>query len=178
MKANNPPAKIRIIPMLNWTRSSPQQKESYANNLDTLLSQGFNSTSDFIQCENVLCQLGNHWFEINHLTRDLLGAVTDSTMTTKGTTGDQVSRAHTISGWHDLVKPYQGEARFWFSHWLSAGKRIHSSLPGVEHDLYPYMKSSRNQYHYAARRAQNSLKKIENDILLSKMNSPEIFEEI
>ena len=40
------------------------------------------------------------------------------------------------------------------------------------------MKTSRNQYHYAVRRAQKSLKNIENDKLLSKMDSPDIFEEI
>ena len=66
---------------------------------------------------------------------------------TKGTTGDQSSRAYTIPGWNDMVKPYQGEARFWNSIWTSAGKPLHSSTPGVEHDLFINMKSSRNQYH-------------------------------
>ena len=40
------------------------------------------------------------------------------------------------------------------------------------------MKHSKNQYHFAVRRAQNNLKLIQNDKLISKMNSPEIFDEI
>ena len=97
---------------------------------------------------------------------------------TKGTTGDQSSRAHTIPGWNDIVKPYQGEAKFWYSLWLSAGKPIHSPVPGVDHDLYAYMKISRNQYHYAVRRAQNSVSKTENDKLVLKLGSSDLFEEI
>ena len=48
----------------------------------------------------------------------------------------------------------------------------------MEHNLFSSMKYSRNQYHFAVRRTQNSLKLIENDKLVSKMNSPELFEEI
>ena len=77
-----------------------------------------------------------------------------------------------------MVKPYQGEAKFWHSLWLSAGKPIHSAVPGVEHDLYKLKNQSRNQYHFAVRRAQHSLIKIENDKIVSKMGSPEMFEEI
>ena len=51
-------------------------------------------------------------------------------------------------------------------------------MPGIEHNLYTNMKFSRNQYHYAVRRTQNSLNLIENDKLVSKVNSPELFEEI
>ena len=51
-------------------------------------------------------------------------------------------------------------------------------VPGLEHELLTLKKSSKNQYHYAVRRAQNSLKKIENDKLLSKLSSAEIFDEI
>ena len=40
------------------------------------------------------------------------------------------------------------------------------------------MKFSRNQYHCAVRRIQNSLNLIENNKLVSKLNSPELFEEI
>ena len=70
------------------------------------------------------------------------------------------------------------EAKFWHSLWLSAGKPIHSSVPGVEHDLYKLKNHSKNQYHFAVRRAQHSLIKIENDKIVSKMGSPEMFEEI
>ena len=75
----------------------------------------------------------------------------DNLEVSKGTTGDQSSREHTIPGWNEGVKPFQTEARFWYNLWLSAGKPLHSSVPGVEHDLFIFMKSSRNNYHYAIR---------------------------
>ena len=135
-----------------------------------------------INCENVMCNNVSHLHDIDRVTGDLLGAITESAWenleTTKGTTGDQSSRSHTIPGWNDRVKPYQNEARFWFSLWASAGKPLHSEVPGIEHNLYSNMKFSRNQYHYAVRRTQNSLNLIENDKLVSKVNSPELFEEI
>ena len=181
-KANNPPEKICRKPMLNWAGSSPEQRETYSQHLEELLSQDLFASPECLQCQDILCHHADHREQIDQVSKDLLSAVVDSAWenleTTKGTTGDQGSRAHTIPGWNDLVKPYQGEAKFWYSLWLSSGKPIHSSVPGVEHDLFTYMKTSRNQYHYAVRRAQNKLKIIENDKLLSKIDSPDIFEDI
>ena len=181
-KANNPPERIKRNPMLNWSGSTSEQRELYGQHLGNLLSQILPNPPECLQCDDILCDHAEHLSEIDQVTKELLGAVTDSAWenleTTKGTTGDQASRAHTIPGWNDMVKPYQGEARFWSSLWISAGKPIHSDIPGVEHTLYSNMKTSRNQYHYAVRRAQHSLQSIENDKLLSKMESPEIFDEI
>ena len=116
------------------------------------------------------------------MTRELLAAMVDSVWdnleATKGTTGDQASRKFTIPGWNERVKPFQNEARFWFNLWLSAGKPVHSSVPGVENDLFSYMKFSRNNYHYAVRRTQNDLKKIENDKIIAKLGTTGMFEEI
>ena len=53
-----------------------------------------------------------------------------------------------------------------------------TSVPGVEHDLFTFIKSSRNNYHYAVRRTQANLKNIENNKVISKMGSPGMFEEI
>ena len=115
-------------------------------------------------------------------TQELIGAMTnaawDNLESTKGTMGDQASRNFTIPGWNEKVRPFQNEARFWHSLWVSAGKPIVSSVPGIEHDLFIFMKHSRNQYHFAVRRTQNSLKIIENDKLISKLGSADIFEEI
>ena len=97
---------------------------------------------------------------------------------TKGTTGDQSSRKFTIPGWNSMVKPFQVEAKFWHSLWVSAGKPINSSVPGVQHELYRLKNDSRNQYHFAVRRAQHSHSKIENDKLVSKIGSPDMFDEI
>ena len=120
--------------------------------------------------------------DIDRVTCELLGVLTDSAWEnleySKGTTGDQASRKHTIPGWNDRVKPFQNDAKFWNSLWISAGKPKHSEVPGVEHNLFTYMKFSKNQYHYNVRRTQNSLNLIENDKLISNMNSPNLFEEI
>ena len=73
-----------------------------------------------------------------------MGSMVDSAWenleATKGTNGDQQSRKHTIPGWNSMVKPFHKEAIFWHNLWLSAGKPIHSPVPGVEHELFTLKK--------------------------------------
>ena len=180
-KANNPPEEPKRNPRLNWGRSSEEQKASYSQHLSDILSQ-LPDQSPCQLCTNLHCDQDSHFQEIDSLTSDLLGSVAESAWenleATQGTTGDQSSRKFTIPGWNDMVKPYQNEARFWYSLWLSAGKPIQSSVPGVEHDLFTLKKSSKNQYHFAIRRAQKRLNIIENDKIISKMGSQDLFEEI
>ena len=177
-KANNPPEELARNPRLNWGRSTPEQQQKYTEKVNDLISQLEHDS----HCDDLLCVNVDHLHGIDALTGQLLGAITDSAWenleASKGTTGDQSSRSHTIPGWNDRVKPFHSEARFWYSLWTSAGKPKHSSVPGVEHNLFSNMKYSRNQYHFAVRRTQNSLNLIENDKLVCKMNSPELFEEI
>ena len=97
---------------------------------------------------------------------------------TQRSTGDQSFRKHTIPGWNTQVKPFHGEARFWFSLWVSAGKPLHSSVPGQDHDLFKLMKLSRNNYHYAVRRAQKAVDYTQSAKLVSKIGSPDLFKEI
>ena len=60
----------------------------------------------------MMCRL--HFQHIDSMTQELLVAVVDSAWdnleATKGTTGDQASREHTIPGWNEKVKPFQNEA--------------------------------------------------------------------
>ena len=178
MKASNPPEEISRNPRLNWSRSSTEQQEKYSDMVRDMLGQ----LDVELQCDDVLCDNGAHLHDIDRVTCEILEVITDSAWEnleySKGTTGDQASRKHTIPGWNDRVKPFQNEAKFWNSLWISAGKPKHSEVPGVEHTLFTYMKFSKNQYHYAVRRTQNSLNLIENDKLVSNMNSPHLFEEI
>ena len=181
VKANDPPEVTHRNPRLNWARSSPEQRKNYSQQLSDLLSQPCDP-SLAVQCHNTQCDLQAHHQDIDKCTRDLLGKMVDSAWTcleaTQGTTGDQGSRKFTIPGWNSQVKPFQGEARFWYSLWVSAGKPIHSSTPGIEHDLFKFMKYSRNQYHFAVRRAQNSVIQTENEKLIAKVGSSDLFEEI
>ena len=180
LKSRNPVDKVERKPRLNWTFSSEEQRKYYANCLDEKISHLNHSTSTF--CKNIFCNDENHRADIDILTENLVNAMVESAWVnleqTKGTTGDQTSRAHTIPGWNDNVKPFQDEAKFWFSVWCAAGKPIHSNTPGVEHELFNIMKTSKNQYHYAVRRLQNRLKFIENDKLFSKMGSSNMFSDI
>ena len=79
-----------------------------------------------LECADVLCDNGAHLHDIDRVTCELLGVITDSAWEnleySKGTTGDQASRKYTIPGWNDRVKPFQNEAKFWNSLWISAGK--------------------------------------------------------
>ena len=54
-----------------------------------------------------------------------------------------------VPGWKEEVEPFQEDARFWHSLWLSAGKPNRG-------DFYIAMTRSRNQYHYAVRRTRRS----------------------
>ena len=85
---------------------------------------------------------------------------------------------NTIPGWHERIKPYQNAARFWHSLWESAGMPRQSTVPWIDHDLFNNMKISKNQYHCTVRRTQASLNKIENDKVVLKIDSQEMFEEI
>ena len=55
----------------------------------------------------------------------------------------------TIAGWTEEVKVFQEEAQFYYSLWLSAGRPNNT-------DLHWAMKHSRNQFHYAVRRAKRN----------------------
>ena len=113
-KANNPKEEIKGNPGLNWVGSSSDQKEEYVQHLENLL-QDLSETPAALLCENVLCDHPVHVSDIDQATKKLLGAVSqaawESLEITKGTTGDQCSRAFTIQGWNDMVKPCQGEAQ-------------------------------------------------------------------
>ena len=91
-----------------------------------MLKGTLHQLEDEPQCVDVGCDNGDHLHSIDMLTSNILGAMTESAWEnlefSKGTTGDQTSRKHTIPGWNDRVKPYQSEARFWKSLWISAGK--------------------------------------------------------
>ena len=181
IKARNPQEKLFKAPRLNWDRSSPEQHAMYKQQLNDQLEQ-HEPHHSVLKCDDVLCREAVHLQHIDSFSNELFSAMVDSAWdnleVSKGTTGDQSSREHTIPGWNEGVKPFQTEARFWYNLWLSAGKPLHSSVPGVEHDLFIFMKSSRNNYHYAIRRTQNNLKSIENDKVVSKMGTPGMFEEI
>ena len=166
-----------LVNITFWLTLLFDQHKCYTEQLDLQLQQGVQ-----LQCDNILCDDAAHLHYIDRDTKEILKAITDSAWdnleSSKGTTGDQSCRRHTIPGWNERVRPFQNEARFWYSLWVSTGKPRQSSVPGVDHDLFTNMKTSKNQYHYAVRRTQRSLDKIESDKVVSKLGSPEMFEEI
>ena len=138
-------------PRINWQHSSDQQKGIYSDNLDKKLQ----SIKIPRCCENILCANKSHHQALNQTTAGILSAVTESAWDhleqTKGTTGDQKSRKHTIPGWNRFVRPYREEAAFWFNLWSSAGKPRESTTPGIDHELFSAMRHSRNQFNYAVK---------------------------
>ena len=97
---------------------------------------------------------------IEHLMDLLTDCVWTNLKSTSGTTGSQSSRKHTIRGWNEHCKAFQSEAQFWRECWKSSGSPIYSKIPGVQHDLYIYMKRSHNNFHYAVRRTQKIKKEL------------------
>ena len=177
-KACNKSEECRRNPRINWGYSSIEQRGKYCDSLDRKLS----SIEYSSPCQNILCSNYSHHQNLDQLTVGILESIMESAWDnlehTSGTTGDQKSRKFTIPGWNILVKPFQEESKFWFNLWSSAGKPTRSTTPGVEHELYSIMRYSRNQFHYAVRRAQKNINLAQNDKLLKKMGQPDFFKEL
>ena len=72
-------------------------------------------------------------------------------------------------GWSDYVKPFQDDAKFWFSIWVSMGKPLNCQIFFV-------MKNTRNKFHYVVRRlksinSQNNENKMLNSFLDGKASN-------
>lgn len=86
---------------------------------------------------------------------------------------DKRKHKKNIPGWKEYVEPYQDQAHFWHSIWVSAGKPINTEL----HNL---MKKTRNEYHFKIRKCKRLEKLIINRKLIENCfeNDLDIFAEI
>ena len=106
--------------------------------------------SDIINCRDVKCDHKDHREQIDLYVHEVLEAVSDSGRDTipmsHGKQSGRVTKKKT-AGWKEFVEPYQDNAHFWHSVWMSAGKPVNT-------ELHRIMKQSKNKFHYQIRRCK------------------------
>ena len=87
--------------------------------------------------------------------------------------GNESGHSKNTPGWKMFVEPYQDNAHFWHSIWLSCGRPINS-------EVHKIMKRTRNLYHYQIRRCRRIEDYIRNQKLVENCieNDNDIFDEI
>lgn len=145
----------------SWRKASQQDITNYRDELQLHLSRL--TLSDGIICNNPNCVDVNHHKDIDIFSLDLLEAIDASVKakipSTRSNHNDKV-----VPGWSSLVKPYQNDANFWHSIWLSYGKPVNCELHNV-------MKRTRNAYHYAVRKVKKNRAKIQQDKMVDSLIS-------
>ena len=82
-------------------------------------------------------------------------------------------KSKSLAGWKDYVEPFQRNAQFWYSIWLSAGKPINT-------ELHRIMKRTKNIFHYQVRRCRRVEDYLKNNKIVENCleNDTDLFEEI
>ena len=141
-----------------WNKAKPNHINSYKKDLGERL-RNITMPYEVIACNNLMCTNASHIRDIDQYVEDVTSAICNAVANCIPRTNNQ-SRAGLIVGWNDFVKPYQDEAKFWFSVWSSYGRPQNNQI-------HEAMKYSRNQYHFAVRRAKNSEATIKKDKFLN-----------
>ena len=136
-----------------WFKATDVDKQNYRRDLQYMLSSF--PLNEAMLCNDPNCVDPSHHAGIDdyctHILHSIDTAVKDNIPVTK-------SSNNIKPGWNDFVKPYQDDARFWHSIWVSMGRPINCEAHNV-------MKCTRNKFRYAVRR----LKKISSDVKQDKL---------
>ena len=84
-----------------------------------------------VACRDVQCKDPAHRLEIDRYVVELLNNISESgheTIPVKESKPTKNDNSKSIAGWKDFVEPFQINAQFWYSIWLSAGKPINNEL--------------------------------------------------
>ena len=145
-----------FIPKPLWRKASDVHVNNYRHDLKSKLCNSV--LTDGILCNDPTCSDSNHHKNVdafcNHIISSIDSAVHNNIPLSKQNPSNSVK-----PGWSVLVKPFQDDAMFWHAIWISLGKPLNC-------EVYNVMKHTRNQYHYAVRRAKNNASKIEQDNML------------
>ena len=136
-----------------WYKASELDIMSYTEELSNRVQNIVLPES--LHCRNPACSEPSHTRERDSVVLDLLLSMIEVTHTNIPLVGGKTmktggrDKSGSIPGWHEMVEPYQKDARFWYSVWRSADR----PTSGV---LYNLMVKTKNSYHYAIRRAKKS----------------------
>ena len=136
-----------------WYKASELDILSFTEGLNTRVKNI--ALPESLHCLNPLCSDPTHTSERDSVVLDLLVSMIEEAHLNIPLVGGKTVKAGdrnkqgSIPGWHEIVGPYQQDARFWHSIWRSADRPSN----GVLHNL---MVKTRNAYHYAIRKAKKS----------------------
>lgn len=145
------PTKINVP---NWKHATPDQLQSYKNDLYERLSNIFVPDTSLF-CRNPHCQDDDHKLNIDEYATQLLTAMDKSVMDNIPKCCSQLGQNST-PGWREYVDPIKQNMLFWRSIWISAGKPLNTEL----HRIYRRL---RCQYIYAIRRVRKQEQEIRNN---------------
>ena len=163
--------KVEAVLKPCWAKAREEDISNYKTDLEEQLQNIH--VPDCIQCRDPLCD--SHGDAIEEYCSDVLEAIENTAKNNLPLSGSCKgdSKSNTTPGWNEHVRPYQQEAKFWFSVWESSGK------PNVG-DLFEIMKNSKMQYKYAVRRLKRAGDSIQGDKFVQELlkGGKNIFEEI
>jgi hypothetical protein len=132
-----------------WYKATQLEKNQYTALLNQRLADVV--PPDSLTCSDVNCQLLEHTRERDCHVLDVMCAVMEAShecipLSSKARPSGKAKREN-LPGWKENVAPAKEDALFWHATWISAGRPSSGGL-------YQVMRWTRNQFHYAVRRAK------------------------
>ena len=163
------------VPKLNWKAATEDQKLEYEDKLFRKLNT-LHVPEAIINCKNVHCEDTNHRLELDSYVVELMSFISESghdAIPVKESKPAKKPKSKSLAGWKDYVEPFQRNAQFWYSIWLSAGKPINT-------ELHRIMKRAKNIFHYQVRRCRRVEDYLKNNKIDENCleNDTDLFEEI
>ena len=163
------------VPKLNWKAATEDQKLEYEDKLFRKLNT-MHVPEAIINCKNVHCEDTNHRLELDSYVVELMSYISESghdAIPVKESKPAKKPKSKSLAGWKDYVEPFQRNAQFWYSIWLSAGKPINT-------ELHRIMKRTKNIFHYQVRRCRRVEDYLKNNKIVENCleNDTDLFEEI
>ena len=127
-----------------WKNASNAEIHHYQDDLRHGLSQI--NLPDCVHCSDVRCQCRAHRDAIDNYACQIMESISSAVNSNIPFSNPSTSSKPPVPGWSDYVKPFRDDAYFWHSIWKSAGRPQNCHLHNV-------MKSTKNKYHFAIRKA-------------------------
>ena len=138
------------MPKPKWNQASSDQKLEFNDFVFRKLS-AMEIPSELTDCRNVHCENPEHKMKIDGFVEEVLKNISDSGFETlplsKPRGRGKNNQRKKTAGWIEYVEPYQDNAKFWHSVWISAGRPINT-------ELHKIMKRTRNRFHYQVRKCR------------------------
>ena len=136
-----------------WCKANNTNIDDYKSDLEKNI-QNIKLDEDLLLCIDVHCKNEMHINECDRYCIEILDAITSAVKDNIPSSSNPKEKI--VAGWTDEIKEYQKEAQFCHALWISA-KRPNNN------NLHWAMKQSRNQFHYAFRRAKRNEESLRNN---------------